>query len=315
MTDDRGAAAKTAAREHPSAANPLVSALALALGSIAMGASPIFVRLADVGPFASAFWRIALAIPFLWLWSEWERRRSSKASRLDVISHHRGVIFLLGFLFAGDLFFWHLSIHNTSVANATLLATMTPIVVTLGAWLVLKETVNARIFAGVALGVLGAAFLVGASARYNPENLPGDVYGLVTSFFFGTYVLTVSWARRRLSAAETMFYPALVTAALLLVAALTLDDRLLPATWQGAAALLGLALVSHVGGQGLTAYALGLLPAIFSSLVIFVEALAAVILAWLVLSESVSMWQALGGLFLLAGIYAARPGQNDRSRP
>ena len=41
----------------------------LALGAIAMGASPIFVRLADVGPYASAFWRTFLALPFLWVWA------------------------------------------------------------------------------------------------------------------------------------------------------------------------------------------------------------------------------------------------------
>ena len=39
---------------------------ALVVGAMAMGVSPIFVRLADVGPFASAFWRVTLALPALW---------------------------------------------------------------------------------------------------------------------------------------------------------------------------------------------------------------------------------------------------------
>src|ERR1700752_2870840 len=49
---------------------------ALVLGAVAMGASPIFVRLADVGPQASAFWRAFLALPFLWVWARWERNTS-----------------------------------------------------------------------------------------------------------------------------------------------------------------------------------------------------------------------------------------------
>ena len=53
---------------QPSQDTPILPLAALVLGAIAMGASPIFVRLADVGPFASAFWRMALAIPFLWGW-------------------------------------------------------------------------------------------------------------------------------------------------------------------------------------------------------------------------------------------------------
>src|SRR5262245_65600121 len=58
----------------PAAARPhtALAFAALVLGASAMGASPIFVRLADVGPQASAFWRAFLALPFLWVWARWE---------------------------------------------------------------------------------------------------------------------------------------------------------------------------------------------------------------------------------------------------
>jgi len=41
---------------------------ALVARAVATGASSIFVRLADVGPFARAFWRVALALPALYAW-------------------------------------------------------------------------------------------------------------------------------------------------------------------------------------------------------------------------------------------------------
>ena len=104
-----------------------------------------------------------------------------------------------------------------------------------------------------------------------------------------------------------MFYPAIVSAGFLLIAALLLDDRLLPETVQGVVTLCALALISQIAGQGFAAYALGHLPAVFSSLVLFFEVLAAVLLAWLIFSEPVSVWQLGGGLLILAGIYAARP--------
>ena len=85
------------------------------------------------------------------------------------------------------------------------------------------------------------------------------------------------------------------------------EDRILPTSLGGAAALAGLALVSHTGGQGLLTYALGHLPAAFSSLVIFVEAVAAAIFAWVLLAEAVGPLQAIGGALILAGIFAARP--------
>ena len=68
-----------------------------------------------------------------------------------------------------------------------------------------------------------------------------------------------------------------------------------------------MAWISHAGGQGLLAVALGRLPAAFSSLVIFLEAIAAAGFAYALLGEPVSLVQALGGLLILAGIYVARP--------
>ena len=280
---------------------------AMALGVAGMGASPVFVRWAEVGPFASAFWRMALAVPFLYGWLLWERRRRTGSGGAASPRADAPIIAAVGVLFAGDLFFWHLAILNTSVANATLLATMAPIFVALGARLVLGEAVTPRIVAGVVLGVAGAAVIVGRSARFEPDNLDGDIYGLITACFFGAYFLAVSRARRRLTSATVMFYPALIASGLLLLAALALDDGLMPATMGGAAALLSLALVSQVGGQGMAAFALGHLPAVFSSLVIFLEAIVAAALAALLLAEAISPWQIVGGALILAGLYTARP--------
>lgn len=285
----------------------VLAVLALALGAVGMAASTVFVRLAEVGPFASAFWRMLLALPFLWLWLHYERARKGASREPALTRRSAGPVFLLGFLFAGDLFFWHLAILNTTVANATLLANMSPIVVALGAGLVLKEQVPLRVLIGLVCGVGGAMLIVGGSASFQPQHLAGDLYGFITALFFGSYMLTMVRARRQLSSATAMFYPAIVTTAFMLVAALLLDDRLLPHSWQGVSMLVALALVSQVGGQGLAAYAFGYLPAVFSSLVIFVETLAAACLGYLFFAEAISTWQIAGGALILAGIYAARP--------
>ena len=42
-------------------------------------------------------------------------------------------------VFAADLICWHYGIRYTSVANATVLSNLTPILVTIVAWLVLRE--------------------------------------------------------------------------------------------------------------------------------------------------------------------------------
>ena len=75
----------------------------------------------------------------------------------------------------------------------------------------------------------------------------------------------------------------------------------------GVMALLALGFISHSGGQGLLSVALGSLSATFSSLVIFVEALAAAILGWLVFDEYLTIVQFAGAMLILLGIWIARP--------
>jgi drug/metabolite transporter (DMT)-like permease len=276
---------------------------ALVIGAFAMGASPIFVRLTDVGPQASAFWRTLLALPFLWLWMRWDERGliTHRPLRFDA------AIVLVGACFAGDLFFWHLAILNTTVANATFFAVTAPVFVVVGAFLFLGERSDARVFAGLASCLAGGAALIGQSYQVDPARLVGDFYGIVTAFFFGAYVLAVRHARTRHGAARLIFLSTIVTAALLLVSALLIPQPILPKTIESASALLALAVVSQSAGVGLLAIALGSLPAVFSSLVIFLEAVAAATLGWLVLGEALSLVQALGGLLILLGIFVARP--------
>ncbi|WP_026381610.1 DMT family transporter [Afifella pfennigii] len=285
---------------------------ALVLGALAMGASPVFVRLAEVGPMTSAFWRVALALPFLWLWARLEAARMPDHAPLASIFWP---VFLAGFFFAGDLTFWHLAILNTSVANATFMATLAPVWVALGSRLFLGEEVGRNVVIGLLLCLLGGAFLVGESLSVEPANLLGDFYGLVTSLFFGAYFLAVRLARRGAGGGRTMFLSTLVTAAFLGVQALLMEDQLWPASASGVAALLALAILSHAGGQGLLAFALGHLPAAFSALVIFLEGVAAAALGWLVLSEAIGVLQAIGAAAIFAGIGIARPRAPRRVPP
>jgi len=275
---------------------------ALVVAAIAMGLSPIFVRLADVGPFTSAFWRVALALPVLYAWM----RVSERGRTEPVMRFPRGTIWA-GVAFSADLFFWHLSIVTTTVADATFFATTAPIWVVLFGWLIFRRRVSKAILLGLGLCILGGTALLAQSFQMKVGTALGDLYGLVTGVFFGLYFLAVQAAREGHSAARVTFEATTITAALLLLAALGLEHQLLPRTLHGFAALVALAWISHAGGQGLLTVALGRLPAAFSSLVIFLEAIAAACLAWAILGEPVTLIQAGGGLAILAGIYIARP--------
>lgn len=282
--------------------------LALLGGAAAMGVSPIFVRLADVGPFASAFYRVLLALPILYAWM---RVEDSRAKPADLRRGFTAPVIATGLLFAGDLIFWHLAILKTTVANATFFATTAPVWVVVFGWLLYRERVSWAALLGLCLCLTGGAALVGQSFAIAPGRLVGDLLAEVTAIFFGGYFIAVEKARALHGAARVTFMMTVIATAILGVAAIgatvLLGDRLLPADLKGWVVLLALGWVSHVGGQGLLSVALGSLPAMFSSLVIFLESLAAAGLGWLVLSEAVTPLQAAGGLVILAGIWIARP--------
>lgn len=281
---------------------------ALLGGAMAMGISPIFVRLSDVGPFASAFYRVFLALPVLYAWMRLEEQNAQTpddgpAFSLPVIAS--------GLVFAADLFFWHLAIAKTTVANATFFATTAPVWVVVFGWLFYRRKASRGAVLGLALCLLGGLALVGQSIAFAPGHLVGDGYAEATAVFFGLYFLAVEKARLRHRAARVTFYMSVLAAAILAAVALRatygLGQRFLPAGALGWVTLFALAWVSHAGGQGLLSVALGSLPVVFSSLVIFLEAVAAAALGWLILQEAVSPLQALGGLVIIAGIWIARP--------
>ena len=72
--------------------------------------------------------------------------------------------------------------------------------------------------------------------------------------------------------------------------------------------LIGLALVSHILGQGSIAWALGHLPASFSSVSLLWQPVCAVLLGWWLLGEDYGPMQLTGGVIVLIGIYLARRG-------
>ncbi|MBV8662899.1 MAG: DMT family transporter, partial [Hyphomicrobiales bacterium] len=189
----------------------------------------------------------------------------------------------------------------------TFFATTAPIWVVLFGWLILGERAEWKTLAGLACCILGGGALLAQSFHLRPAGVIGDLYGLATGVFFGLYFLAVKSARRSATAARVTLEATIITAAILLVVALGLEGSILPHSVKGVAALLAMAWISHAGGQGLLSVALGRLPAAFSSLVIFLEAIAAATFAFVLLGEPVSLVQALGGVLILLGIYVARP--------
>ena len=114
--------------------------------------------------------------------------------------------------------------------------------------------------------------------------------------------------RRDFSVAQIMAYSSSVSAVGLLVIAYVSGEQLVPRTWEAWSAVVALALVSHVGGQGLIAYAMGHLPASFATLSLLVQPVVTATISWILFAQALSPLQIGGGVLVLGGLVVAQRG-------
>jgi drug/metabolite transporter (DMT)-like permease len=279
--------------------------VALILGGAAIGGSPIFVRLSEVGPMATGFWRVALALIPIFIVS---LIKGGDTGAKPQTWSDCGMLILPGIILAADLITWHLSITITSVANATLLANLAPVFVTAIGVLFLGAAVTRIFVIGLALAVAGVIILKGGPASLGQGDLRGDGGAILAAVSYALYILAIGKLRSRFDTVRIMLWSTASATVCLFPFGFFLEEHLLPTTAHGWAMVFGLAFISHASGQVAITYALAYLPAAFSSLTLLLQPVVAAILAWILLSEPIGPMQAVGGLVVLAGIMISRRG-------
>lgn len=279
-------------------AEPLAVA-ALILANVALAFGPWFVRLADVGPVSSAFWRIMLAAPLLTgaaLATGW-RPIGPNRSRLTPVLW--GMIALGGVCFAGDLGSWHLGILRTTLANATLFGNCAILMFPIYGFLVARAWPT-RI-QGIALGLatVGAGLLMGRSYQLDPRHLAGDMLCLLAGVLYTGYFILMARARATMPPLPALALSTLASILPLLVFALLLGERMLPTHW---GPLVGLALVSQVLGQGLMIFALGRLSPLVIGLALLTQPVVAATIGWIVYGEKLGLLDLLGAMLVAVAL-------------
>lgn len=281
---------------------------ALIVGASATALNPVFVRLSDLEPTASAFHRMAWALPVFWIWLGFERRGAGSAPKPGAAVARVGdrwLLALCGLFFAADLIALHWSIQLTAVANAILFLNAQPVYVVLGAWILFGERPTALFLAAVALALVGAVVMVGQSAAFGHDRLLGDALGCAAGLCYAGYILTASRLRSRTSTLEINAWTVSVACPCLLVVALAGGKNLIPATLEGWALMIALGVVSQAVGQGFIVWGMAHLGAAFSSVALLVAPVASALFAWTFLAEALSNQQIIGMAVVLGGIYLA----------
>jgi drug/metabolite transporter (DMT)-like permease len=277
--------------------------------AIALAFVPIFVRISEVGPIATAFYRFFLSFPFLMAWMIIDQVHAP-TPRMPTTPKDYMLILGAGTFLALDITLWHWSIMYTTIINATLLNNLTTVFVALGAWVFLKQSVALETKKGIALAFLGSFILVGYNAKLDMGHVWGDMLALISALFFTAFILMVKELRRHFRSPTILAWGALPTLYILGAISYMTGERFFPVTKSGWWPLLGMAFLVHILGQGLMTYSMGMISATLSSLILGLSPLFAALLAWVIFDESLTWLQVFGAVIVLWGIYIAK--RSDR---
>lgn len=281
------------------------AALAAMAGAGLLGLAPMGLRLSELGPQATNLWRFLFALPILAIWALLSRPNPSRT----------GIVWLLlaGLLFGLELSLWAAAVARTTIANATLLANMTPIFAAAFGWVVFKERLGAGVLGGGATALSGAVLLTLARAQAGEgpsgsaeAGLFGDALGLSAALGYAGYLLIVRWLGDRVGVGAVMFWATLSAAAYALCLSLALGEALLPRTLYGWSILVGLGVITQAGAQGLIAYGVGRLPIVASTVLLWMQPLSAAVLSWILFGERLGPLAFAGAALILAGVFVVQ---------
>ncbi|WP_037551631.1 DMT family transporter [Sphingomonas sp. URHD0057] len=280
---------------------------ALLIGSTSLAFGPWLVRLTGVGSVAAGFWRLALALPFLFVIAAVTRQPIHWPGRRLVL-----ITVLGGFFFAADLALWHAGIRMTKLGNATLFGNTSSLIFAVyGLWLAGRAPSATQVSA-LGLAVLGAALLMGSSAELSTRNLAGDFLALSAGVLYTGYLIAVQRVRGELKPLPLLFIASLFGAVMLLPLSLALGEQVVPNDWTY---VLWLAIGSQVIGQGLLVYAIGGLPPLVVGLTLLTQPAISATVGWVVYREAFTWLDALGAVAIAAALVLVRLPQRGLRAP
>lgn len=259
----------TIATDPPAAQPALPHRLAfpaMVLGSAALAFGPWLVRLADVAPVASAFWRLSLAVLPLALLA----RFIGKPMAVGTVDRRMLLLAAVaGLFFAADVALWHYGIVRTTLANAALLSNAASFLLPMWGFLVLGHRPGRKALFAIGFALAGTLLLVGRSAELSPRHLAGDLFCLGAALLYTAYLIVVDRLRGTVAVFPLLGMATAFGALGLLPVALALGgDAFWPHDWTP---LLLLALGSQVIGQGLVVFAVGHLKPLVVGLTLLVQ--------------------------------------------
>jgi drug/metabolite transporter (DMT)-like permease len=292
----------------------------LLLSASAVASAPILVRISEVGPTATLWLRMGVALLILLTPIGGHDGASTSEPAAGQRPGPGRLLFglvLSGFLFCGDMLANHWAVRMTSVANTTLLMNLTPVFVIAIAYVFLRERQSLISVVGVLAATAGAAVLVGASYSLGRDHLIGDALALSSALLYAMFMVVTKALRSWVSATRLLRWHTGLSLVFLIPLVVGGHSQVFPVTVQGWAIVVGLAVISQLLGHGLMTYAVKHVSAGISSMSTLIIPVLSTVMASLLLGEAVERHHLLGGGLVLIGIglYALHDLRVQKGQP
>lgn len=303
----------TQLHHRPSTKKPAIATLlALCIALAAIGSAAIFIKFSEqeINPYATAFNRFWITTAILAVWSgvcSLRERHRSQVQAGSVPATNKalplGQLFLLGLFLSGDLMLWAWALTQTSVANATLLANLTPVFSCLGGWILCRKRFDRQFIIGMAIAI-AAVFAIGiGDGQSGMGKLQGDIAAIVAAVSFSVYLFVLERLQSQLKVTTIVLWSSALATLITLPIALFSGGHLFPSSWQGWLTIISLAGVCQILGQGMLVYSLNQMSSEFIALFLLLEPVIAGIGAWLIFSEKLGVLNLVAFAIALMGVF------------
>ncbi|WP_104692912.1 DMT family transporter [Helicobacter pametensis] len=260
----------------------------------------VLVKVIDLSPIMTGFYRVALAAPIFGLLA------LRKANIFKTPTRDMLLMILAGVLFGLDLVFFNLALHRTSVANANLFASLVCfILVPIGA-IFFGERVRSGFIIGACVSFIGVVMLVKGKGGGSVATPIGDLYAFVSMVCYSIFLALVFGLRKKYDTMHLFFFASLGSSLMLLGLGGYFEGFSTPKDLKNWGILALIVLCGQVLGQGFFGYIMGKIPAQISSLLLLFSPIIAAVMGYVFLGEMLG-WVEIAGIFVIIfGVYLAQ---------
>jgi drug/metabolite transporter (DMT)-like permease len=274
---------------------------AMAVAMVSISFAPVLIKWCDSTPFVLTFYRLFITCAMLLPVVVWNRG----FSELRGLSVREWALILLSATALSFHFgLWIASLSLTLVATSVVLVTAHPLFVAAASHFVLGERVRRLAALGIVIAFAGVCVISLADAQTGGTNLFGNLLAFVGGICAGIYFLSGRVARQKVSLGSYVFTVYLLSALMMLVAAVVVGDDLVVLSQRELTLFVLLAIVPTILGHTMFNFALKAVPAHIVSTSLLAEPIGASVLAYFLLPDEVpGRWIVIGSVLVVGGLY------------